>query len=235
MKIYRYSYLHPKQKVGLAIAVSTAIHVGLVLLLVFGGMVKGTTNDLRDKAIITKLLKKGEEKPKQFLPDKPVQSAPPEPAAPAPQVEPPSAKKPAPTESKPSKVDYSKQMNRALSELQQQEGRTSKDRVQGSPNGVAEGDSTVAEAGNAYLTEIYKMVTARYSLPELIDERERMFLTATVFITLDRNGKLIQLVFEKSSGNSLFDSAIEGAIRKAAPFPLRQGSLPINTLPRALE
>ncbi len=221
MTTYRFAYLHPRPKVGLAIAVSVAIHAGLILLLVFGGMVKGTTDDIRDKAIITRLLKKGEEKPKEFLPDKPVQTAPPPPTAPAPQVEPPSANKPVPTEPKapPSKVDYSKQMNKAISALEHREGRTSKEKQQGSPNGVAEGDSLVAEVGNAYYTEIYKSVKARYTLPELIDERERMFLTATVVITLDRNGKLKQLWFQQSSGNKLFDSAIEGAIRQAAPFP----------------
>jgi TonB family protein len=220
MSTYRFDYLHPHPKIGLAIAISAAIHAGLILLLVFGGMVKGTTNDLRDKAIITRLLKKGEEKPKEYLPDKPVETAAPPQTQPAPQVEPPTANKPVPTEPKaPSKVDYSKQMNKALSALEHREGRTSKEKSQGSPNGVAEGDSLVAEVGNAYYTEIYKSVKARYTLPELIDERERLFLTATVVITLDRNGKLKQLWFQQSSGNTLFDSAIEGAIRQAAPFP----------------
>jgi TonB family protein len=220
MSTYRFDYLHPHPKVGLAITISAAIHAGLILLLVFGGMVKGTTENLKDKAIITRLLKKGEEKPKEYLPDKPIKQEPSPQPAPAPQVEPPAAKKSVPTEpSPPSKVDYSKQMNNALSALEHREGRNSKEKPQGSPNGVAEGDSLVAEAGNIYYTEIHKSVTAHYTLPELIDERERMHLTATVVITLDRNGKLKQLVFEQKSGNSLFDSAIEGAIRQAAPFP----------------
>ena len=183
-------------------------------------MVKGTTDDIRDKAIITRLLKKGEEKPKEYLPRKEVETTPPPQPQPAPQVEPPAASKPVPPEPKapPSMVDYTKLMNNALRELQRQESRTSKEKPQGSPNGVAEGDSLVAEVGNAYYTEIYKSVKARYTLPELIDERERMFLTATVVITVDRNGKLKQLWFQQSSGNKLFDSAIEGAIRQAAPF-----------------
>jgi Gram-negative bacterial tonB protein. len=224
MSTYRFDYLHPHPKVGLAIVVSVVIHAGLILLLVFGGMVKGTTEDLRDKAIITRLLKKGEEKPKEYLPDKPVETAPPPQTAPAPQVEPPAASKPVPTEPKASsKVDYSKQMNKALSALEHREGRTSKEKQQGSPNGVAEGDSLVAEVGNAYMTGVYKLVHDRYNLPEFINEQERQHLEAILVIRIDRNGKLKQLVFERKSGNSLFDSAVENAVRQITfPPPPRE-------------
>lgn len=211
-----FRYLKPRTNPWFAILVSAGVHVGLAAALVIGSLAGAKSDPLRDTAIITRLLRKGEEKPKNWLPDKKLASQPPaDNAVPLSST----TDKGKPSDKSTAKVDYSKQMKNALASLQK-DGQPSKEKPAGSKDGVEEGDSDVAEKGNAYYTEVYKKVKSAYSVPELISERERLFLTATVVITLERNGTVRALTFEKSSGNRLFDSAIEGAIRKAAPFPV---------------
>ena len=215
----QFSYLKPQPQVWLAIVASAGIHVGLVVFLIIGGLVQAKPSDLKDKAMITKLVRLGEEKPKNWLPDKKLASAQPAPKTPAPSTKASpdtSAKSPKKSAAK----DYSKDMKKALAALGSSDDKPSKETPQGSPDGDPDGDALIAELGNAYYTQVYKQVKQNYAVPEIISERERMFLAATVVIKLDERGNLMgDLEWEKRSGNDVFDSAIANAIKKSAPFP----------------
>ena len=110
-------------------------------------------------------------------------------------------------------------MNQALASLTQEGGGKSDVEPEGSPDGVDEGTALIAQLGNEYMTKVYTSVKGQYAVPEIISQRERMFLSAVVVITLDARGNIKDLSFEKKSDNQIFDSAIEAAIRRAAPFP----------------
>ncbi len=209
----QYAYLKPQPMVWISILCSAVAHAGLIVLLIAGGLVKDSGT--RDRVKITALLKKGKPRPKDWLPRKPAAA----PASPANARPPKDAKK---TDRKAarktsSRVDYSRDMNSALSGLAQEGGKD--EEAEGSPDGVDEGTALIAQKGNEYMTRVYSAVKGQYSVPEIITERERMFLNATVVITIDARGRIENLTFEKRSGNQVFGSAIEAAIRRAAPFP----------------
>ena len=209
----QYAYLRPQPMVWISILGSAAAHAGLIILLIIGGLVKDSGE--REHVKITALLKKGKERPKDWLPRKPAAAAP----APPKNVRPSKdAKK---TDSKarktPSRVDYSKDMGSALESLAAEGAK--EDEGEGSPDGVEEGTALIAQKGNEYMTKVYSAVKGQYSVPKVITERERQFLAATVVITINARGQIKNLTFEKRSGNQVYDSAIEAAIRRAAPFP----------------
>jgi len=216
----QYAYLKPQPMVWLAILASAGVHAGLILAVLAGGIFGGDTGPSKDHVMITRLLKKGEERPKNQLPHRDDRKPPPAPRpAPAPAVAPrpdaPPAPKPA--ERPPRREDYSKDQNNALAALADEVKKTQYSQ-DGSPDGVDEGDSLIAEKGNAYLTKMYQAVKRNYSVPELIPEKERLFLKAVVIVRLEASGAIRDLSFESRSGNELYDSAVEAAIRKAAPF-----------------
>jgi len=216
----QYAYLKPQPMVWLAILGSVGVHAALVLAIAAGGLFGGDGRPSRDHVMITRLLKKGEERPKNQLPHKDVPRPPPAPKpAPAPAVAPkpdaPPAPKPA--ERPQPRPDYSKDQHNALAALEQEVKKTAYTQ-DGSPDGVDEGDSLIAEKGNAFLTKMYQAVKKNYAVPELIPERERLFLEAVVIVRLLPSGQIKELSFERRSGNDLYDSAVEAAIRKAAPF-----------------
>jgi TonB family protein len=216
----KYAYLRPQRGVWLAILGSALFHVGLVMMLIIGGLIRESSANTRDTARITALLRKGKPRPKDWLPRKlpaPGKSAPKEVRPSRDKKASHDKKKRAPE--KKSQRDYTKDMSSALASLTQKEGGKPDEEVEGSPEGVDNGDALIAQKGSEYMTKVYKAVKAQYSVPEVISTRERMFLRATVVITVDAGGRLKDFSFEKHSDNPLFDSAIEAAVRRAAPFP----------------
>jgi len=220
----KFSYLKPQPRVWFAILGSALLHAGLVAMLIIGGMIRDSAANTRETAKITALLRKGKPRPKDWLPRKKPAPAP----APPREVRPDKNSKPDPdkraekTKARPRKPaeDYTKDMAAALQSLATQKGGGKGDEEpEGSPNGVEDGNALVAQKGSEYMTKVYKAVKAEYAVPEVISQRERMFLSATVIITVDTRGNLKDFSFEKNSDNPLFDSAIEGAVRRAAPFP----------------
>jgi protein TonB len=209
----QYAYLRPQPMVWISILGSAAAHAGLIILLIIGGLVKDSGE--REHVKITALLKKGKERRKDWLPRKEPAAAP----APPKTARPPKDAKKTTSKShkSSSRVDYSKDMGSALKSLAVEGAK--EDEGEGSPDGVDEGTALIAEKGNEYMTKVYSAVKGQYSVPEIITERERQFLNATVVITINARGQIKNLTFEKRSGNQVFDSAIENAIRRAAPFP----------------
>jgi TonB family protein len=209
----QYAYLRPQPMVWVSILGSAAAHAGLIILLIIGGLVKDSGG--REHVKITALLKKGTPRPKDWLPRKEAATAP----APPKNVRPAKDAKKVDSNARKasSRVDYSRDMASALSGLAKEGGK--EDSGEGSPDGVDEGTALIAQKGNEYMTKLYSAVKGQYSVPEIITERERQFLNATVVITINARGQIKNLTFEKRSGNQVFDSAIENAIRRAAPFP----------------
>ena len=109
-------------------------------------------------------------------------------------------------------------MRSALAALEK-EVKDSRYEQDGDPEGVEDGDALIKQKGNEYLTKIWGAIKARWEVPDLISSKERMFLKADVVIYIDASGKLIDIKFKKKSKNSLYDSAVEGTIKRAAPFP----------------
>ena len=217
-----YSYLRPQRQVWLFITGSALVHAGLLSLLVLGGVLDEMHSRDRDDARITAVLRLGKPRDPKLLPRK-LEEAPP-PAAPAPEQR--AQPKPSETQPEPSraaarpgpqsKIDYTRAMKHAVADLAKE---NKGEEPEGSPDGVADGDARVAQLGNEYYTKLYKAIKANYSLPETINERERMYLKATVVLFLDARGHIKEMVFEKKSGNGVFDAAVDRAIRKTAPFP----------------
>lgn len=214
----QYAYLKPQPFVWFAILMSVGVHLLLVGVIVVGGLLEEHRPPLKDQAIITRLVQKGERRPENWLPRKPVEQpqapAPPQAVSPKTPTEasvPVRPRQKTGPEAKSRRVDYSKDMESALTALRDE-------KPEGAPDGVEGGDSALAQRGNEYLTKVYKAIKAKYEVPELIPERERMFLKAEVVIFLDAGGNIRDLRL-KGSGNALFDSAVEGAVRRAAPFP----------------
>ena len=200
----QYAYLRPQQQVWWFILISLGIHMGLVLVLIIGGWIKEHQANSYQRGKITALLRKGKPRPEDWLPRKPAEPAP---ALPTNVRSDQTSKATASNRRR----DYSTDMKKAMARLDQE--------VEGSPEGVEEGDSLIAQKGNEYVTKIYKAIKNQYSVPEIISPRERLFLTAVVVIWIDPRGNIRQLKFEKRSDNPVFNSAVEAAIRKAAPFP----------------
>ncbi|RME22778.1 MAG: cell envelope integrity protein TolA [Deltaproteobacteria bacterium] len=216
-----FSYLKPPRGLYLALAGSAMVHLLLVGVLIMGGILRESRASQYQKARITALLRKGKPRPKHWLPRKPPAPA----AAPAPKnvrTKKPDTKATRKARPKPRATDsreLERQMQQALASLGKQGGSKSDEEPEGSPEGVENGDALVAQKGQEYLTRLYKAIKAQYAVPEVIPPAERLLLRAVVVITIDARGNLKDFQFEKPSGNKLFDSAIEAAVRRASPFP----------------
>lgn len=67
-----------------------------------------------------------------------------------------------------------------------------------------------------YLSQIRDMVQDKWAFPQ---EPGNHGISVIVSIRIGRNGKLLDLWLEKSSGSSAFDESLMNAVKKAAPFP----------------
>jgi colicin import membrane protein/protein TonB len=188
--------------------------------------------------IVARLVRLGEPRPKELLPRK---EAPPPPAAEAPAPAPapaeaPSPKavavpsaaasaKPAPPKAaaKPGPAERTgkpggARLSSVLSQLKQelQAGR---------PDGDLDGDAAEAGEGDQYLGLVVRQLRQGYRLPTTISDRERLFLTGTVVLHIEADGRVSRYELTKRSGNSAFDEALERAVRETRlappPPPLR--------------
>ena len=80
----------------------------------------------------------------------------------------------------------------------------------GSPQGTAES----SEAGDAYFTAVHDAILENYVVPSVISERERLYLSASVLAYIGKDGHILKHEFQKKSGNSFFDQALEIAIQR---------------------
>lgn len=92
-----------------------------------------------------------------------------------------------------------------------------KSEVIGAADGDPGGDSAVAE-GEAYYARLRSQITRFYDVSETIPDSERVRLTAQVALFISSAGQLDRVRLARSSGNDLFDAAVLGAVKRAAPF-----------------
>ncbi|HZX95048.1 MAG TPA: energy transducer TonB [Myxococcales bacterium] len=84
----------------------------------------------------------------------------------------------------------------------------------GSTTGSAEGTAATAEEGDAYFTAVHDAILENYVVPSVISERERLYLAASVVAFIGGDGRILKHEFQKKSGNTFFDQALETAIQK---------------------
>lgn len=228
---YNHSLLAPRpSRVGRFLGVSLAGHA-LVLLAVglYTTFVEGPRVKLDQKPIRATLVRLGKPRDEKLLPrkeepppppPKKVEAAPtptppaPEPAKVAvaiPGVKPEPAPKPTPQKGE----DRRNKLFGAFDKF----SKASKppEELDGAEDGDPNGDSATAE-GERYFGLLSSQVRRHYNVADTIPENERMYLKAQVAMRLNRTGEVIDAKLAKASGNTLFDSAVLAAVKKASPF-----------------
>jgi len=203
-------------------AVAASVLVHLVAFSLAGLARPRPTLDPGQTPIVARLVRLGEPRPRELLPRReaeppPAAEAPPV-AAPAPSpraVAIPAEKgtRPAPkAEAKPGPAERpgkpaGARLAGVLSELKQelQAGRA---------DGAADGDATEAGEGDEYLGLVVRQLRQGYRLPSTIGDRERLFLTGTVVLHIEPDGRVSRYELVKRSGNPAFDEALERAVRE---------------------
>ena len=90
---------------------------------------------------------------------------------------------------------------------------------EGSANGSAQAGTGGAQVGLArrlYYTEIWNAIRSKWALPDFLKDKN---LEAVLIVSVRRDGKILNVRFEKRSGNALFDESAERAVMKADPLP----------------
>jgi colicin import membrane protein len=79
------------------------------------------------------------------------------------------------------------------------------------------GDAEMNAKMKAYYAMIWSRIKGKWALPQGILPGEQ--LETVIDVTILRTGAVMEINFEKRSGNRYFDESALKAIRKAAPFP----------------
>ncbi len=202
--------------------VSLVVHIAFAALLtVFSWLFSPPKLGLDPQPIKASLVRLGKKRHEQLLPRKDEPPPPPpaaEKAAPAPPAE--KAVAIPSKDAKPEKksadsrgaLDAKKSLFTALNNA----GAKAAD-VEGEETGDKDGDSAKQE-GERYFGLLSAVVKRNYDVSDTIPEAERRTLRATVVIKLGATGELLDVDLSKGSGNELFDAAVLGAVKKAAPF-----------------
>lgn len=85
----------------------------------------------------------------------------------------------------------------------------------GGPPGGTDG-ALVGLARKQYYTEIWNAIRRQWVLPEYLKAQR---LETTLVVVVRRDGKVLELRVEKSSGNEAYDESARRAVRKADPLP----------------
>ncbi|HVP68960.1 MAG TPA: energy transducer TonB [Anaeromyxobacteraceae bacterium] len=217
--------LHRPDRLWPVLLASLAAHAALVSLGVLRG--SGPPIDLGQKPIVAKLVRLGEQRPEHWLPrrDVPPPEAPPAPArvaaapTPVPLAVPspkPSPKAPPPRAPAPP-GHGNDALSRAISKVRRDQALARE--TWGDPTGSPEGTATDASEGDRYLALVSEALQANYRLPATISDQERMSLRATVVLTIEPDGRVSSLRFERRSGNDAFDQALERAVHQTRMPP----------------
>jgi|SRR5262245_37603719 len=184
--------------------------------------------DLNQQPIKASLVRLGKPRDEKLLPQKeapPAEEKKPEAPAPAPEIPKPPEPKAAvaipdlkTTEAskkaaEKSAADRRKQLFSAFSKTAGGRPRELEGQLDGDPYG----DSATAE-GERYWGLLTSQVRRNYDVSQTIPEQERLHLKASVQVLIGRSGELLRVQVIRSSGNELFDNAVVGAVKKAAPF-----------------
>lgn len=200
----------------LFVGVSVVGHVVVVLLLIIFNWLWGAPKiDLEQKPIKASLVRLGKKREETLLPRK--EEVPP-PAPKTAEVAPkPTADKAVKIPDKNAKPEK-EAPKKSLADMMAAASKNAKpEELEGEADGDPNGDSAVQE-GERYYGLITSVIRRNYDVSNTIDENERRRLKAAVAMRIDDSGKLLDVEITQSSGNELFDSAVIGAVKKAAPF-----------------
>ena len=172
------------------------------------------------------LVRKGIERPKDWLPEK--ETAPPTAKPDTQKVNVSNNATPIATDTQPRPPEPSpldddqirqRRMADVLNRIRREAGRQSQ---YGSPDGIEGGLSSQAIAilGNRWAGQLSALVRSRWSVPSVIPEAELARLQVKVFIRIDRTGRVLSHSLQQSSGNQLFDSSVVRAIRSVSTVPI---------------
>lgn len=97
------------------------------------------------------------------------------------------------------------------------------------PGPASQADNAQSNAKmNAYYSLIWSRIRGKWMLPQGILPREN--IEAIIQAKILRNGTVVDLSFEKRSGNRYFDESVMKAIKKASPFPPLPDSIRDNNI-----
>ena len=214
------------------VAGSVAAHVLLVAaVLGYSHLALPAQVDLNQKPIRATLVRLGKPREERLLPRKETPPPPPQkvekvespvaptPAPPAPAAVPvpvPGAK-PAPAAKKQEGTTDGDRRSRLFSAFSKSSKATSLEELAGQADGDPDGDAAQAE-GERYYGMLRAQVQRRYNVSQTIPEQERLHLRARVRLRIGAKGELLHSELTQPSGNSLFDTAVIQAIKKAADF-----------------
>jgi len=105
-------------------------------------------------------------------------------------------------------------------------------RVQGFPNGDPNGtelDPSLVRPGDWYATQLMQFFQDRWTIPNMISQRELARLTCKVRIALDASFRIVDYEMVNSSGNARYDASVEEVLRK-----LQQERTPLPAVPTAV-
>jgi len=188
--------------------------------------------DLDRKPLHARLVRLGEEKPESYLPRKAEEAPPPEPPpAEAPPVV-PEAPAPTPPSAPVAKAPPARKGNvpadargrasalgSAMTRVQRE---VIAEQRWGDPSGEAGGDSEESE-GDRYQALVERALRQNYDVPSTISDAERLYLSATVLVFVEQDGRIARWRFEHRSGNPAFDAALERTLRAAHLPPPPEG------------
>jgi protein TonB len=200
--------------VGLSV-VGHVLAVGVWLVL--GWAFAGPKIELDQKPIKASLVRLGKQRDEKLLPRKEE-----EPPPPPPKVEKVEVAAPAPPDTavkiptRDAKPDKSAPQKKSLFDALNKAARKDEE-LEGQADGDPDGDSARQE-GERYYGLLTAVVKRNYDVSNTIDEAERRRLRAEVALRIGPSGELLDVDVTKASGNDLFDSAVLGAVKKAAPF-----------------
>ncbi len=222
----------PPKALGLFVGVSVGLHVAVVVLgVLLGKFDRSPTRVIDQTPIKASLVRLGKERDQKLLPriekaappPKEVK-APPQPPTPAPTPPPEAAKVPSPVAKPqpaptPAPQPGAKTGETTKSSLFDAINKASAkpEELEGAADGDPFGDSATQE-GERYYGALRAQVRRSYDVSRTLSEQERLHLRAEVVIRIGRGGNLLDAKLARASGNDLFDSAVLGAVKRAAPY-----------------
>ncbi len=105
-------------------------------------------------------------------------------------------------------------LRNALNKLQQQVDDDRTGQLDGFENGTAE-----ATVGDLYWARVVDRIKRFYVVPNTIPQAERDKLVADVQISVAGDGTILEQQTQASSGNPVFDRAVEDAVKRCRAIP----------------
>jgi colicin import membrane protein/protein TonB len=227
--------LNQRDRLWPVVLASIALHVA-----VFSVALKVSSRPelvLEQTPITAKLVRLGEKKPEQLLPQKEPPPPPPEPApqsppvvteAPPPTDTPPTPTAPTPVPAvarpppaRPSARSPANGAGTSITDILARNAQAVKRQQFGDPSGDPEGNADEASAGERYDGLLTKALLASWHLPPTISEKELLHLHAIPRVWILPDGTVTRWEIVASSGNGQFDAAMERALQdlRAARAP----------------